>query len=143
VAYELFKLGVPATFYIVTREPPYSMYLKYAKKTISMKHKVGSHSVSYANLLRVRDDELLFEVGESRRVLKEVTGQEVVGFVYLHGFYNSKVVSIVGKFYGYGRTIYCRFMGVCNSINALNMICGLSNISPSPLLDILRGVDLD
>jgi len=46
------------------------MYLKYAKKTISMKHKVGSHSASYANLLRVRDDELLFEVGESKRVLK-------------------------------------------------------------------------
>lgn len=142
VAYELFKLKIPATFYIITHKHPWSMCLKYAKKIVDMKHEVGSHGAYHANLIMTSDDKLLFEVEESKRALEEVTGQEVAGFAYPYGPYSSKVISVVSRFYKYGRTIYLRSIRTCNGANVAKnnryAICGLCNPSPRPMLEILR-----
>jgi peptidoglycan/xylan/chitin deacetylase (PgdA/CDA1 family) len=142
IAYELFKLKIPATFYIITHKHPWSMCLKYAKKIVDMKHEVGSHGAYHIDLIRASDDKLLFEVEESKRVLEEVIGQEVAGFAYPYGPYNSKVISIASRFYKYGRTIYLRTIKTCNSANVAKnnryAICGLCNLSPRPMLEILR-----
>ena len=144
IARELFKLGIPATFYIITHKPPWSNVLKYARKITAMKHEVGSHGAYHVDLTRVDDNELLFEVEESKRVLEEVIGQEVAGFAYPYGPYNSKVISLVSRFYKYGRTIYRRSIRTCNSANVAKnnkyAICGLCNPSPRPMLEVLREI---
>jgi peptidoglycan/xylan/chitin deacetylase (PgdA/CDA1 family) len=142
IACELFKLKIPATFYIITHKHPWSMCLKYAKKIVEMKHEIGSHGAYHIDLIRARDGELLFEVEESKRVLEKVTGQEVAGFAYPYGLYDSKVISVVSRFYKYGRTIYLRSIRTCNSANVAKnsryAICGICNPSPRPMLEILR-----
>lgn len=53
---------------------------------------VGSHSMSHARLHGLRLEALELEVGESRRVLSEVTGEAVEGFCYPYGSLDSRAV---------------------------------------------------
>jgi peptidoglycan/xylan/chitin deacetylase (PgdA/CDA1 family) len=141
-AYELHRLGIPATFYIVTHKNPWYTYLKYAKKISYMKHEIASHGANHLDLTKISNEKLLFEIEEFKKTLEEVTGSDIIGFAYPYGLYNTRVISAVSKFYEYGRTIYLRSIKTCNSVNAAEndrySICGLCNPSPRPTFEIIR-----
>lgn len=121
IAYELHRLAIPATFYVVTHKNPWSTYLKYAKKISDMKHEIASHGAYHLDLTKVSDEKLLFEIGESKKTLEEVAGRDIIGFAYPYGLYNSRVISAVSKFYEYGRTAYLRSVKRMIALTQLRM----------------------
>jgi len=144
IAYELYRLGIPATFYVVTHKNPWSQYLKYAKKISDMKHEIGSHGAYHLDLTKVSDEKFLFEIEGSKKVLEKMTEKNVIGFAYPYGLYNSRIISAVSKFYGYGRTLYLRSVKTCDSVNVAEndrySICGLCSPSPRPKFEIIRKI---
>jgi len=144
IAYELHRLAIPATFYVITHKNPWSTYLKYAKKISDMKHEIASHGAYHLDLTKVIDEKLLFEIGESKKSLEKVAGRDIIGFAYPYGLYNSRVISAVSKFYEYGRTMYLRSVKTCDSVNVAEndrySICGLCNPSPRPTFEIIRKI---
>ena len=48
-------------------------------------HEVASHTLTHPNLLEVSDEDIKKEVSEDRKILQELTGQEVTGFAYPYG----------------------------------------------------------
>jgi len=56
---------------------------------------VGSHGLLHLRLPSERDDVVQREIVESKRILQDVTGQEVTGFCYPHGLLDDRVVRIV------------------------------------------------
>ena len=144
IAYELHRLAIPATFYVVTHKNPWSTYLKYAKKISDMKHEIASHGAYHLDLTKVSDEKLLFEIGESKKTLEEVAGRDIIGFAYPYGLYTSRVISAVSKFYEYGRTVYYGTVKTCNSVNATKndrySICGLCVLSRRLTIEIIREI---
>jgi peptidoglycan/xylan/chitin deacetylase (PgdA/CDA1 family) len=56
---------------------------------------IGSHGLLHVSLPSVSDEELEKEVGLSRRILQEATGQEVAGFCYPFGHLDGRAVRAV------------------------------------------------
>jgi len=56
---------------------------------------IGSHGLLHVSLPSVNDHELDDEIGLSRRLLQEATGQEVEGFCYPFGHVNERAVRAV------------------------------------------------
>jgi peptidoglycan/xylan/chitin deacetylase (PgdA/CDA1 family) len=64
---------------------------------------IGSHSLNHRRLTGVRDATLVREVGRSRTILCELTGQDVSGFCYPYGDVGAREVEAVrAAGYGYG-----------------------------------------
>jgi peptidoglycan/xylan/chitin deacetylase (PgdA/CDA1 family) len=53
---------------------------------------IGSHGLRHVSLPSAADGDLASEVSESRRILQEVSGQEVRGFCYPFGEHESRVL---------------------------------------------------
>jgi peptidoglycan/xylan/chitin deacetylase (PgdA/CDA1 family) len=53
---------------------------------------VGSHWLRHVSLPTVADEELAAEIGQSRRILQDITGQEVAGFCYPYGHLDRRAV---------------------------------------------------
>jgi peptidoglycan/xylan/chitin deacetylase (PgdA/CDA1 family) len=67
---------------------------------------IGSHGLRHVPLPAVTDAELTEEVAQSRRVLREISGQNVEGFCYPWGLINGRVVDQVrAAGYSYGCAI--------------------------------------
>jgi peptidoglycan/xylan/chitin deacetylase (PgdA/CDA1 family) len=67
---------------------------------------IGSHGLRHMSLPTATDAELMEEVGHSRRVLREITGQDVTGFCYPWGHLDSRAVDQVRSAgYSYGCAI--------------------------------------
>ncbi|MEZ4521739.1 MAG: polysaccharide deacetylase family protein [Thermomicrobiales bacterium] len=58
-------------------------------------HEIGSHSFSHPYLTQVSDDQLWYEVYDSRIALEEITGSRVNFFAYPFGAWDSRVISVV------------------------------------------------
>jgi peptidoglycan/xylan/chitin deacetylase (PgdA/CDA1 family) len=56
---------------------------------------IGSHGLVHVSLPSVDDDELDKEAGLSKRILEQVTGQEVTGFCYPFGHLDDRAVRAV------------------------------------------------
>jgi peptidoglycan/xylan/chitin deacetylase (PgdA/CDA1 family) len=56
---------------------------------------IGSHGLQHVSLPALDDSTLRHELGESRRVLQEISGQEVDGFCYPFGHVDSRLVTQV------------------------------------------------
>jgi peptidoglycan/xylan/chitin deacetylase (PgdA/CDA1 family) len=68
---------------------------------------IGSHGLRHLSLVSAGDEELAAEAGESRRILREVSGQEVGGFCYPYGHVDGRVVDRVrAAGYAYGCAIW-------------------------------------
>jgi peptidoglycan/xylan/chitin deacetylase (PgdA/CDA1 family) len=64
---------------------------------------IGSHSLSHQRLPGVSDGALADEVGHSRAILADLTGQDVTGFCYPYGAVGAREVEAVrAAGYGYG-----------------------------------------
>ncbi|MDR2824642.1 MAG: polysaccharide deacetylase family protein [Prevotellaceae bacterium] len=58
---------------------------------------IGSHTVSHKRLTEIPENEQFNEILESKKLLEEITGKEVVHFSYPGGFYNQQITKIVEK----------------------------------------------
>ena len=56
---------------------------------------IGSHGLHHVSLPTVGDSDLASEIQESRRILQELTGQEVRGFCYPYGHLDERAVKAV------------------------------------------------
>lgn len=54
---------------------------------------IAAHSVSHVSLLSRSNDQLAWELVESKRVLEEHIGKTVTWFAYPYGFFNDRVVT--------------------------------------------------
>jgi peptidoglycan/xylan/chitin deacetylase (PgdA/CDA1 family) len=74
---------------------------------------VGCHSMRHVSLPSVADSELTDEIVNSRRILQDISGQDVAGFCYPHGYHDARVVRCV-QVAGYDYTCavgYSEFTG--------------------------------
>ncbi len=68
---------------------------------------IGSHSLTHARLTGADEPALAAEVGDSRVVLAELTGQEIEGFCYPYGAVGGREVDAVrAAGYGYACAVY-------------------------------------
>ncbi len=68
---------------------------------------IGSHGLSHVSLPSVSDAALADETAASRRMLQEITGQEVAGFCYPYGHLDDRAFRRVREAgYGYGCAIW-------------------------------------
>ena len=58
---------------------------------------IGSHTVTHPGLSRIKEDACLYELKESRRVIKEKLGMDAVHLSYPHSMENAAVREMVSK----------------------------------------------
>jgi peptidoglycan/xylan/chitin deacetylase (PgdA/CDA1 family) len=106
----LSKLGVKATFYLTTHlkaldgRPLMATRPELVAEIAELGHEIGSHTCTHKDLRQLQLKDLTFELKCSKMFLEDITGREVLGIAYPWGFYNSKVLSVVPRYYSYGRT---------------------------------------
>lgn len=59
---------------------------------------IGSHGVTHRSLLRLNDDEIATELGESKKILEDQFG-EVTSYAYPYGDYSDYIMKQVKKYY--------------------------------------------
>ena len=65
-------------------------YISYDKiKEVYKNHEVACHTLTHPNLLELDDETILYQVEQDRKLLCELTGQEVCGLAYPCGGANS------------------------------------------------------
>jgi peptidoglycan/xylan/chitin deacetylase (PgdA/CDA1 family) len=68
---------------------------------------IGSHGLRHISLTSATGGELTAEIGESRRILREASGQDVAGFCYPYGAADEQAVDRVrAAGYAYGCAIW-------------------------------------
>jgi len=68
---------------------------------------IGSHGLLHVRLPAVEDGQLASELSESRRILQEISGQEITGFCYPWGDVDERSVNGVQEAgYHYGCAVY-------------------------------------
>ena len=60
---------------------------------------IGSHGVSHRSLLRLSDEEVMYELSISKRILEKEFGP-VTSYAYPYGDYNDYIMKFVKQFYG-------------------------------------------
>ena len=81
---------------------------------------MGSHSLTHPHLSSVSDDDLVHELLDSKRMLEEIVGRDVVSFSYPYGDYDRRVADAVAAA-GYSNA-------VCTRLSALTPDCGVYEI---------------
>jgi hypothetical protein len=118
------KINIPATFYLITNN------LDTTTKRIINKHitdyfEIGSHTIHHPNLTKISRQEVLLELLDSKRYLKEYYGPEAgVTMAYPWGQYNNDVIQIAKKYYLAARSANLGFNSVTSPERfALKMKC--------------------
>lgn len=70
----------------------------------SLGHEIGSHTCTHPDLTKISLEKMRYELRESKLVLEDITGSEIVGFAYPYSIYNQQVLKEVRNFYGYARS---------------------------------------
>jgi peptidoglycan/xylan/chitin deacetylase (PgdA/CDA1 family) len=113
----LSKLGVKATFYIITHLKSWEEKSLLTEKPeliaeiAELGHEIGSHTCTHKDLRQLQSSNLIYELKTSKNFLEDVTGREILGIAYPWGFYDSRVLTIVSNIYHYGRTTEYRLSG--------------------------------
>ena len=63
---------------------------------------IGSHSLTHKNLPGLSRTEIETELSESKNILEQITGKNILTFSYPFGKFNSVVLSLVKKYYRFG-----------------------------------------
>lgn len=83
------------------------MTAELVREAASAGMEIGSHGLRHVSLVSASDEELEAEAVESRRILQEVSGQDVGGFCYPYGHVDGRVVDRVrAAGYAYGCAIW-------------------------------------
>jgi len=73
------------------------MSWKHLKELLDDGHEIGSHTMSHALLPQLDNDELYFELTESRKILQQKLGIEIESFCYPNGDEDSRIQKAVEK----------------------------------------------
>lgn len=71
---------------------------------VELGHEVGSHTCTHQDLTKLSRTRLRYELRESKRFLEDITGKEILGIAYPYGFFNTRVLQEVSRFYYYARS---------------------------------------
>ena len=66
--------------------------------------KIGSHTASHKNLIKINEDEKISEISRSKNFFKEEFNIDVKFFSYPYGSYNNETVKIIKKYYKFAVT---------------------------------------
>lgn len=69
---------------------------------------IGSHGISHKSLVQICDEELLVEIGDSKKILEDEIGRVVENFSYPYGDANRRVRNFVSNI-GYQTAVCSRF----------------------------------
>ena len=67
-------------------------------------HEIGSHTCTHPYLTKITIKKLRYELSESKKMLEDITGAEILGFAYPYGVYNYRVLREVRNYYKYARS---------------------------------------
>ena len=56
---------------------------------------IGSHTLTHSNLTKMTHEEKIHELAESKRILEQITGREVLSMAYPEGNYDKQVIDSV------------------------------------------------
>lgn len=74
------------------------------------KHEIGSHTANHYSLLDLNENQLIYELKNSRDSLMKYTKKKVYAIAYPYGRYNDKIVSLAAVYYPFDR--YAFFPGL-------------------------------
>lgn len=92
---ELYFSSQPRSYSV--KQIDYPLTINQVKKMQDYGIEFGSHSFSHPHLTKLTPDELQEEIINSKTVLSQITGQEVISFCYPFGDLNDKVVEVVKR----------------------------------------------
>ncbi len=99
------KYGFKATIFICSSVIDQPAYLKTPQiQEMSDIISFQSHTLTHPNLNKLKPEELDKELSESKAFLEGLTQKTVNVLAYPTGYYNSKVISIVSKYYKFAVT---------------------------------------
>lgn len=90
------EFAIKGVFFVIVDRLGREGYLTRAQleDLVARGHVIGSHSVSHRRLNRLPAEEVALECGESRRVLANITGQDVTWFAFPGGHLNARAARI-------------------------------------------------
>ena len=109
VAKMLKRRGIRATFFVITHLKEFqgrqllTVKPELLKEMNLMGHEIGSHTCTHSILTNLSRDKLVLELKGSKEYLSELLHDEIIGFSYPGGFYNTHVILEVSKYYRYAR----------------------------------------
>lgn len=68
-----------------------------ARKIVTEGHEIGLHSTTHPHFTRLSDEQIIWELHENARLIKELTGFEAKLFRPPFGDYNDRVISLVQR----------------------------------------------
>jgi len=106
VAKSLARMGIKATFFVTThirKKPWLASTPKMITKINAFGHEIGSHTCTHPNLTLLPQDELEYELKESKEWLENLLEKEITTFAYPYTAYNEKVITTTHKYYNVSR----------------------------------------
>ena len=89
------KYKIEGTFYVPIKNQQNQVIDNDKIKKLSDDFEIGGHSVNHKVLTELSDDELDYEISESKKLLEEITGKRIISFCYPLGKYNKKTIAKV------------------------------------------------
>ena len=97
------KYNIPFTLYVTLNTLDTEGYLSAEdiKSLSSLTNcEIGSHSYDHVRLGTISNDQILYQLSESKKMLESITGNRISGISYPHGSYNEYTLSVL-KSIGY------------------------------------------
>lgn len=93
------QYGLHGVFFVITEKIDTPGYLTKAqiREMASKGHEIGSHSVTHPNMENLSEEQIRFEVGDSKKKIEEITGKKVISFCYPSGKYDNRSVSLLER----------------------------------------------
>ena len=76
------------------------LHMSFEELTELQEHgwEIGSHGVTHRSLLRLNDEEIIYELSESKRILEEKFGP-IISYAYPYGDYSNYIMELVNRYY--------------------------------------------
>jgi peptidoglycan/xylan/chitin deacetylase (PgdA/CDA1 family) len=78
------------------------------------KHEIGSHTANHYSLLDLKENQLIYELKDSRDSLMKYTKKRVYTIAYPYGRYNDKIVSLAAAYYPFDRYAFFPTLSLYN-----------------------------
>ncbi|WP_069807900.1 polysaccharide deacetylase family protein [Vulcanisaeta thermophila] len=107
----LYKMDIPATFFLITGLTEYSgeklitKEPKLIREIMDMGHEVGSHTHTHPDLTRIGREKIREEFINSINTLRRWGIDYEVGIAYPYGSFNNEVIEEASRYFAYGRTM--------------------------------------
>ena len=98
----------------------------------------GSHSHNHVKLSHLTEDEVNFEMLESKTELKKIVNSEVISVAYPFGRYNDMVKRVAKKYYSYGFSVEKGIISVDSDLMSMRRNCIDCNTSFIQFKGIVR-----